>query len=961
MCGSVERAGGLPTRAVVTIVPMVGSDEIKGRVFRAAVRGARDELSKNEELRAQLRCSMESHERDLVKLDAVRTELARLHAELAELKQAAFDGVDVVELAIRIILREMNEDISKTSVRHAIIDRSTDDMSEVADMLTDVDGWVGARPQTLVRIITSLMERLIAHPKVNEERMVKRRKLNTALAIAAIYKGAHDHASFGFGKVVGLFVAAKTQSRRAVRLVSSVIPGAFSPSGLKRKFSEMSNLVASKLVPRKVNIVIGWNNVAKGDYGGDKHARLDGNEHIISVVSNRFCAVFKTPSGEKSPRYLQGELEHSPMLWKPLNKVPSDILVASSQVSGGDLSELDILQSSREVLASKCIRIAQIEYMDQVALSGSGTSTKRLFSRDESEGQVDDGDATAAAAAATGSKMNAVRKWCPVCKKTFALKAQTCDDCMGHVKLVSTAEAKAKAAYDSESVKTRFRTTTATPRWLNEEAPRSSVLSTGPNKKVIETYVTDVADRHTPEDDVSGASSGDRRIGSPMDEWIEYIPLPVEPYNPGLSCNKRALTDQALKDGNVRGFCEPDEPWVREWVMILNDLGAALTEVHCSERVHALMPLGHEEAMYIRACSKFMVVLLGKNFIMSSKLFGSEKIVEILSNGADLHRSFQFLKLVHRVVTSALVIEYAHEVKSSELDAKAFISWLEKPRNDEKFVLLESFFARKILPALFTYRDGCRCNDAKKISAARKVLLPFIAARGHANYMRAIIMDIVRVEFQCTPEVRELVERFRTYKGQGLDYKLEEANAVVKSFLTTNTENSWRIASTLACKAPFIFKGMFKWFKWPAESAPMSRSEPKLDAAAKLMVQRLIKSRALKPCPDDTARCPMSIFDQELLVTFDEVMKNGQEAIDEYMHKIQKVEGPRLARKISTQCHMTPLTVDERYKRDQDTRVGAKTKHLTDAELERALELRRPIDEEGRALANQADAEFENL
>lgn len=109
-------------------------------------------------------------------------------------------------------------------------------------------------------------------------------------------------------------------------------------------------------------------------------------------------------------------MEHSPILWKPLNKVPSDILVASSQASGGDLSELDILQSSREVLASKCIRIAQIEYMDQVALSGSGISTKRLFSRDESEGQVHDGDATTAAAAATGSKMNAVRKWCPECK-----------------------------------------------------------------------------------------------------------------------------------------------------------------------------------------------------------------------------------------------------------------------------------------------------------------------------------------------------------------------------------------------------------------------------------------------------------------------------------------------------------------------------------------------------------------
>jgi hypothetical protein len=209
----------------------VGNDESQSRVFRAAVRGARDAVSENEKLRMQLRRSMESHERDRVKLAAARTELARLHAELAELKQTALDGVDVIELAIRVILREMNEDIRRTSVPHAIIDRSSDDMSGVADVLTDVDGWLGARPKTLVRIITSLMERLIAHPNVNDEKMVKRRKLNTALAIAAIYKGAHDHASFGFGKVVGLFVAAKTQSWRAVRLVSSVIPGAFSPSG----------------------------------------------------------------------------------------------------------------------------------------------------------------------------------------------------------------------------------------------------------------------------------------------------------------------------------------------------------------------------------------------------------------------------------------------------------------------------------------------------------------------------------------------------------------------------------------------------------------------------------------------------------------------------------------------------------------------------------------------------------
>ena len=73
----------------------VGNDESQSRVFRAAVRGARDAVSENEKLRMQLRRSMESHERHRVKLAAARTELARLHAELAELKQTALDGVDV--------------------------------------------------------------------------------------------------------------------------------------------------------------------------------------------------------------------------------------------------------------------------------------------------------------------------------------------------------------------------------------------------------------------------------------------------------------------------------------------------------------------------------------------------------------------------------------------------------------------------------------------------------------------------------------------------------------------------------------------------------------------------------------------------------------------------------------------------------------------------------------------------
>ena len=67
--------------------------------------------------------------------------------------------------------------------------------------------------------------------------------------------------------------------------------------------------------------------------------------------------------------------------------------------------------------------------------------------------------------------------------------------------------------------------------------------------------------------------------------------------------------------------------------------------------------------------------------------------------------------------------------------------------------------------------------------AARKVLQPVIRVRGAINYAGVVMMELVQVLHRMPDEVRQKVERFISYKGQGLDATLEERHSNVKALV----------------------------------------------------------------------------------------------------------------------------------------------------------------------------------
>lgn len=390
----------------------------------------------------------------------------------------------------------------------------------------------------------------------------------------------------------------------------------------------------------------------------------------------------------------------------------------------------------------------------------------------------------------------------------------------------------------------------------------------------------------------------------------------------------------------MRNHVDEGEAHDREFIFLCVDLGAKTGDDLLNPAIHPLAPLGHEEACMIRACSKFMVAILDREIISIIPEFHSDKGRDMLAEGACLHKSMQALRVFQRAVTSALAFEYTQS-EGGDGTVEAFEAWLRSRETDAIFDLHARFFVLETLPALFAYRAGCRRNCARQISAARKALLPFLAARGAVHYYRFIIHDTVRTEYQCTRAVRRLIETHRTYKGQGFDYKLEESNSQVKSLLCADTEIGWKTSSVMARCA----KGAFELLKDVLgfdnkNGSTRSRREPDTSELEKSITQAIIDLGTLHPMAVGDARKQSTLRGKPLLMSFSELMAEGAAIVETYFKKLREVRGARLLRPLWIPTKDCCMTESERKKSSFDARVRGMTEKMTDEEIIRAYELR---------------------
>ena len=299
------------------------------------------------ELRAEVEILWPLNARLKERLNDALEALQARNIAAAQAQRQGLTDEDAFERVKGRILHEMRQDLNRKNGQHSILKGRGACPVEMANVWLDVKGWLGARSQTLVRLTTALMSELVPHPGVKQAFLDRKRMLMGAMCVACIYKGGHDHAQFGFGKLVSFFLKATTRSKRTLRLISYLIPCAFAPAAMANAIAKLAKSFSKSNVPDKTNIILGWDNVAKGDYKGARQARCYGGEHVISVVTNRFCAALRTPQGKKHPAYLQGSRQHSPALWRRLDTVPADVVqVKRVMIKNEQATEADLLQTS---------------------------------------------------------------------------------------------------------------------------------------------------------------------------------------------------------------------------------------------------------------------------------------------------------------------------------------------------------------------------------------------------------------------------------------------------------------------------------------------------------------------------------------------------------------------------------------------------------------------------------------
>lgn len=199
--------------------------------------------------------------------------------------------------------------------------------------------------------------------------------------------------------------------------------------------------------------------------------------------------------------------------------------------------------------------------------------------------------------------------------------------------------------------------------------------------------------------------------------------------------------------------------------------------------------------------------------------------------------------------------------------------------------------ALRDLPARATFRAGVRDNDARAISAGRKVLLPTEAVRGAPNYARAGSLEHVKVQFLAPKEVRDFIEKNISYRGQGWDAKLEERNAHAKVLVGANTFKCWQFANAAQDLVPELKKtlSLATGVGSALESddpVPPRRTPVDMDAKLHEMEGRIHAGRCLEP--SSSARPPATLGGTPLLGCATGYYAAGEAKIAEILAVVQR-------------------------------------------------------------------------
>ena len=613
--------------------------------------------------------------------------------------------------------------------------------------------FIEGGPRLLVRFLTELITHSTELMKTGHdgaetesaiEERAKRHERSLAQMLAAACTATSGQFRWMWAVARGLVQKSRVTDPFLLDIDYKTVPGSYSRSGLYSKMNAWFKR-ATVQYPCVWDVLVSMDNVGRYKAGTSR----SGTQHIVAVVTNGLANFLWR---RDTPTQLQKREELGPRFYEDWNTVKEDVMDVETKARTGET------HSEMELFDDEVYGYLEDEFNamnSRFERRGEGAATKYVDLVIEDQEKNPEHDPRKKAPRVE------ISKTCRLCNWTSVTSKRRCPKCLEPL------PTKAQVSAQAPPQLTEF--SSQTPRRYKKTGEQGEVRDESNDQKVI------------------------------------TMQLPVVDVNPNREANIKHVLGKYFSLMRLRGYCPEGVKYEREWLYLSTDEGAKLDDANADTNIAHLLGAGHEEQAYIKRLCR-MAYGLGGDFLL--KVLGfSDKASEVIFKKANHpHKPYQILMLFMRsVVTRSFMREYFHEngiKETSDKTVEHFVGWLKRhPRK-----VVANFFVLRELPALACVRSGVRRykrggDGGEKVhvrtfSAGRKMLNPMMWARHAQRYAPALVKETVTVNARMKPAVRDQIEHFFSNQGQGWDWKMENANRLLKRTLSgANTLRTWMIGA----------------------------------------------------------------------------------------------------------------------------------------------------------------------
>ena len=719
--------------------------------------------------------------------------------------------------------------------------------------------WLkGRKSSLLVELLMKILKRdsktdVRESTNPEEKRAENRFTIGIAMAVAHVYSLVNEWFVFPFSRILLLLVWKFSKSEFLGDAVNAALPGGFGSKRLKtlidQKAAGMEGMVMNVLKEDHSHdwMMFGADNVSV-NYGGTKQRDIDGTgTHINPVVTNMQAITAKPWRDDlinpqciesMSPQYWSGPKEADGKKILELSddenlmfaKVKEEAIRDAIDFYNVHAREIEVeiehgsfgnslSRSGRENdenannnIASHAENEIEEDVGDEDNAGGGGADADD--DDDDPEANINDGDLYSEGKVEGVDYKTCSNENCHGGSERYAMscrlcKFEFCVDFSGSPRRTDLdfnrnfgkrSRLKSKAHYDAEQRRSEppqfenFQKRNAYDEPLNPKLRKQVTRETRKPTYSDSTMQTTVTREETIVND-------ENLIGNPeKDRLMTAHDLPTLKLNPGKSeANKEHVKKEFKKYANLK-----EDGGSRYFTMFFTDLGAVSSddvEIDDETKMVHFLGNGHEHQAYLHMATKICYPLCGEMFCaaVGADNEGFRKL--LMGTGRrENHKTRQALETISKVVTASLYHEFKMNEEWGKRDdsIENFLKFLKSKPDDDQFNTYVKVFVTELCPALAAFRKALRSDDVDSLTAARKILLPYLFTRGHHQFARFVLREEILIHHRMPDQVRTWFQTFRLRKGQGHDWNLEENNRDLKSCVGhNNTAQSWDRASAV--------------------------------------------------------------------------------------------------------------------------------------------------------------------